>query len=79
MLNQPEPMTFVYQADGDDGVAAINRALDDIGFRAAEAQAAGLGAASRQDPAATLLTGALLGQVEHDQDWAREVAGLLGG
>ncbi len=41
VLNQPEPMTFVYRADGADGLAAINRALDDAGFRAAAVQAGG--------------------------------------
>jgi hypothetical protein len=32
ILNQPEPMTFVYQADSP---AAVNRALDDAGFQPA--------------------------------------------
>ncbi len=33
VLNQAEPMTQVYRADGADGLAAVNRALDDAGFR----------------------------------------------
>ena len=41
VLNQPEPMTFVYRAAGADGLAAINRALDDAGFRAAAVHAGG--------------------------------------
>ena len=32
VLNQPEPLTYVYQADD---AAAVNRALDDAGFRPA--------------------------------------------
>ena len=35
VLNRPEPTTFVYRAEGADGLAAINRALDDAGFQAA--------------------------------------------
>ena len=41
VLNQAEPMTFVYRAAGAGGLAAINRALDDAGFRAADAHADG--------------------------------------
>jgi len=41
VLNQPEPMTFVYRADGTDGLATINRALDEAGFQAAAVQADG--------------------------------------
>ena len=44
VLNQPEPMTFVYRADGADGLATINRALDDAGFQAAAVPADGLAA-----------------------------------
>ena len=36
VLNQAEPMTFVYRTAGVGGLAAINRALDDAGFRAAD-------------------------------------------
>ncbi len=39
VLNQAEPMTFVYRADGAGGVATINRALDDAGFQAAAVHA----------------------------------------
>jgi len=35
VLNQPEPVTCVYRADGAGGLAAVNRALDDAGFRPA--------------------------------------------
>jgi hypothetical protein len=44
VLNQPEPMTFVYRADGADGLATINRALDDAGFQAAAVRADDLAA-----------------------------------
>jgi hypothetical protein len=73
VLNQAEPMTFVYRADGADGLAAINRALDDAGFQAA-VHADGLAA-----PAARpgLLTSALAGQVRHDAQWPARIAQLL--
>jgi hypothetical protein len=41
VLNQAEPMTFVYRADGAAGLATINRALDDAGFRAPAVRADG--------------------------------------
>ncbi len=41
VLNQPEPMMFVYRAAGAGGLAAINRALDDAGFRAADVRTDG--------------------------------------
>ena len=74
VLNQAEPMTFVYRADGADGLATINRALDDTGFRAAAVHADGLAT-----PAARLgvLTSALAGQVRHDAQWPDRIAGLL--
>ena len=45
VLNQAEPMTQVYRADGADGLAAVNRVLDDAGF-----QVAGHGALAGQVP-----------------------------
>jgi len=41
VLNQPEPMTFVYPADGAGGLAAVNRALDDAGFQATAVRSLG--------------------------------------
>lgn len=38
VLNQPEPMTFVYRVDSAE---ALNRALDDAGFRPAAVRAGG--------------------------------------
>jgi hypothetical protein len=38
VLNQPEPMTFVYRVDGAD---ALNRALDDAGFQPAAVRVGG--------------------------------------
>jgi len=35
VLNQPEPVTFVYRADGAGALAAVNRALDEAGFQPA--------------------------------------------
>ena len=78
-LNEPEPMTFVYQADGDgDGGTAINRALDDAGFNPAAVHADGLTAAARPDARASLLARSLVAQVPHDAGWAERVAELLG-
>ncbi len=79
VLNLPEPVTYVYEADGD-GRAVINRALDDTGFQAAAIHAAadgGLMAAARTDAPAMLLARALVARVPHDQDWQRQIAGLL--
>jgi len=74
VLNQPEPMTFVYRADGADGLAAINRALDDAGFQAAAVHADGL-ATPADRPG--LLTSALAAQVPHDAQWPDRIARLL--
>jgi hypothetical protein len=66
VLNRPEPMTFVYRADGPDGLARINRALDDVGFQAAAVHAAGLTAPSQKAGPGQLLVRSPLGQVPHD-------------
>jgi hypothetical protein len=78
VLNQPGPATFVYRVAGPDGLAAINRALDDAGFQAAAVHAEGLTAPARpagQSPPA--LTSALAGQVPHDAHWSDRIAELL--
>jgi hypothetical protein len=41
VLNQPEPVTFGYRVDGADALAAVNRALDDAGFRPAAVRTGG--------------------------------------
>ena len=74
VLNQPEPMTFVYRADGADGLAMINRALDDAGFQAAAVPVGGL-ATPADRPG--LLTTALAAQVPHDAQWADRITQLL--
>jgi len=74
VLNQPEPMTFVYRADGADGLATINRALDDAGFQAAAVHADGL-ATPADRPG--LLTSALAAQVPHDAQWPDRITQLL--
>jgi hypothetical protein len=77
VLNLPEPVTYVYEADGD-ARAVINRALDDAGFQAAAIHAhQGLLTADRTDSAAALLTRSLVAQVPHDEEWQRHIAGLL--
>ena len=78
-LNMPEPVTYVYEADGD-ARAVINRALDDTGFQAAAVHAAsqgGLIAAARTDAPAVLLDHSLLAQIPHNEDWQRQIAALL--
>ncbi|HEY6788969.1 MAG TPA: hypothetical protein VI365_16820 [Trebonia sp.] len=79
VLNVPEPVTYVYEADGD-ARAVINRALDDTGFQAAAVHAAaegGLMAAARTDAPAVLLARSLVARVPHDPDWQRQIAALL--
>jgi len=76
-LNQPEPMTFVYRAEGADALAAINRALDDVGFQVAALHAEGLTAPARPTALPTVLTSALIAQVPHDANWPARIAELL--
>jgi len=79
VLNLPEPVTYVYEADGD-ARSVINRALDDTGFQAAAVHAAadgGLMAAVRTDAPAVLLASSLIARIPHGQDWQRQLAGLL--
>ena len=79
VLNVPEPVTYVYEADGD-ARAVINRALDDTGFQAAAVHAAaegGLMAAVRMDAPAVLLARSLVARVPHDADWQRQIAALF--
>jgi hypothetical protein len=92
LLNQPEPMTFVYQAQGADALAAVNRALDDAGFQPAAVHAEGLTvpsavprpSAAPSAPSApsalsapSVLTASLLAQVPHDPQWRDRIAQLL--
>jgi hypothetical protein len=79
VLNLPEPVTYIYEADGD-ARTVINRALDDTGFQAGAVHAAadgGLMAAVRTDAPAVLLARSLVARVPHGQDWQRQIAGLL--
>jgi hypothetical protein len=64
ILNEPGAPTFVYRAAGADGLAAVNRALDDCGF---------------QPEAAARLGPPLAGQVPHDEHWAAGLDALLAG
>lgn len=64
-----------------DARTVINRALGDAGFQADEVHAAvsaGLAAAIRNDPAATLLSSSLVAQVPHGEDWQPQIAAFLG-
>jgi hypothetical protein len=78
-LNLPEPVTYVYEADGD-ARTVINRALDDTGFQAAAVHAAaddGRMAAVRLDAPSAQLAHSLVARIPHGRDWQRQIAGLL--
>jgi hypothetical protein len=76
VLNHPAPATLVYRADGAEGLAAINRALDDAGFQTDAVHAEGLAAGARSG-AAAFLASSLAGQVPHDAQWQARIAELL--
>jgi hypothetical protein len=78
VLNQPSPMTFVYRAAGPDALSAINRGLDDSGFRPDVVLATGLGSPSQRN-CSRLLAGSLAGCVAHDAHWFSQIAALLSG
>jgi hypothetical protein len=81
VLNLPEPLTYVYRAAVADPAAAVNQALDDIGFAPAQVHAAAGGdltAAHRQDAAGSPLSSALEAAVPHDPGWPDRLLGLLG-
>jgi hypothetical protein len=78
ILNQPAPMTFVYQAAGPDGLTVINRALDDSGFQADVVPATGLGSLPPRN-FSRLLAGSLAARVTHDVHWSSQIAALLSG
>ena len=80
VLNLAEPVSYVYRAGGPDPRALVNQALDDAGFAPAglHAAAAGdLGAARRQDAAASPLARALIAELSHDAAWPERLDGLL--
>lgn len=83
VLNLPDPLTYVYRGPGGQAsLTAVNQALDDAGFAAAELHAATSGdltAAHRQDAAASPLVRALMAIVAHDDSWATQLAALLRG
>jgi hypothetical protein len=83
VLNLPDPLTYVYRGPGGQAsLTAVNQALDDAGFAAAELHAATSGdltAAHRQDAAASPLVRALMATVAHDDTWASQLATLLRG
>jgi hypothetical protein len=80
VLNQPDPLTYVYQPDsasGADTLAAVNRCLDDVGFRTAAVHAEGLTSAHGPDTQASPLARWLVGKVPHDGQWATQFDALL--
>jgi hypothetical protein len=79
VLNKGEPMTYAYRPDDDNALAAVNRALDDAGFRPAALHAEGLTAAPRPDARTSPLARWLAGQIPHDDHWSAALAALLAG
>lgn len=77
VLNLPGPDTWAYRVRGPDGLAAVNRALDDAGFDPAAAAGGGLGTAARPAAASGLLAASLAGRISHDAQWAARLAALL--
>ena len=75
VLNEGDHATYVYRAGGPDGVAALNRALDLLGFRVegiyADADSAGsrYRKAAQRLPALRLLREAFVGRVVHTDGW----------
>jgi hypothetical protein len=61
----------------EDGLIAVNRALDDAGFQPAAVHAAGLTAAYRPDSRTSPLAQWVIGQVPHDGQWTARLAALL--
>jgi hypothetical protein len=82
VLNQLEPPTYAYKpggvSDGGSGtneLAAVNRSLDDVGFRTAAVHAEGLTSAGGPDTSP--LARWLVGQLPHDDQWASRLGALL--
>jgi hypothetical protein len=78
VLNLAEPPTLVFRSAGQDGVAVINRALVDSGFKP-PAPAGGLTAPARQVGEPAVLTELFVGQVPHDGNWSSQLTTLLAG
>ena len=80
VLNLPAPVTHVYRAGGPDPRAAVNQALDDVGFAAAELQATASGdltAGYRRDAGSSPVARALVAAVPHDPGWLDQLTVLL--
>jgi hypothetical protein len=80
VLNQLEPLTYVYQPDSGSGtneLAAVNRALDNVGFQTAAVHAEGLTSAHGPDASTSPLARWLAGKVPHDGQWATTLDELL--
>jgi len=78
VLNLAEPPTLVFRSGGQDGVAVINRALVDSGFKP-PTPTGGLTAPARQVGEPAVLTDLFVGQVPHDGNWSSQLAALLAG
>jgi hypothetical protein len=85
VLNEPDHATYLYRADSADHAAALNRALDLIGFRVSavhtDADQAGspYRKAAERLPALRLLREAYLGRVGHTEGWADRLRAALSG
>jgi hypothetical protein len=76
VLNDEHHATYVYRAGDADAVAALNRALDLVGFRV-DAVHAEPATATRTLPAPRLLRDAFIGRVDHGDGWADDLARLF--
>lgn len=65
IVNRLAPVTWLYRAPGPDGLAAVNRALDDIGF------------APPPGPDSPGRPAALAGRIPHGDGWSGRLAALL--
>jgi hypothetical protein len=79
VLNLAESPTLVFRSAGPDGVAVINRALVDSGFKPPAPAGGGLLAPARQVGEPVVLTDLFVGQVRHDGNWSTQLATLLAG
>jgi len=77
VLNHPGPPTMIYRLPKAGGMAAVNRALDDCGFRPVGWRAGDPSAPAPETSGARLLTGLVAGKAAHDGDWPGRIAALL--
>jgi hypothetical protein len=77
VLNHPGPPTMIYRLPKAGGLAAVNRALDDCGFRPVGARAGDPAAPGPGTKGERLLAGLVAGKAAHDGGWPDRIAALL--